>query len=50
MSRLLLAGGRVIDPASGRDEVADLLIKGDRIAAVGPAGSLGPAPGVLKRN
>ena len=43
MSRILLAGGRIIDPASGRDEVADLLIQGDRIAAIGPAGSLGPA-------
>ena len=43
MIRILLAGGRVIDPASGRDEVADLLLQGDRIAAIGPAGSLGPA-------
>jgi dihydroorotase len=43
MSRIILAGGRIIDPASGRDEVADLLIQGDRIAAIGPAGSLGLA-------
>jgi dihydroorotase len=43
MSRILLAGGRIIDPASGRDEFADLLIQGDLVAAVGPAGSLGPA-------
>jgi dihydroorotase len=34
-STLLLRGGRVIDPASGRDAVADVLIRGDRIAEVG---------------
>jgi dihydroorotase len=48
-------GGRIIDPASpagqaptgqaGRDEVGDLVIEGGRIARVGPAGKLGPAPG-----
>jgi dihydroorotase len=43
MTRLLLAGGRIIDPASGRDERADLLIDGDRIAAISPVGSVGPA-------
>src|SRR6266542_523841 len=32
---LLIAGGRVIDPASGRDEVADVGISGGKIAAVG---------------
>ena len=32
---LLIAGGRVIDPASGRDEVADVGITGGKIAAVG---------------
>jgi dihydroorotase len=31
----LLRGGRVIDPASGRDGAFDLLIDGDRIAHVG---------------
>ena len=31
----LLAGGRVIDPASGLDEVTDVLISGGKIAAVG---------------
>ena len=31
----LLKGGRVIDPASGRDGIFDLLIDGDRIARVG---------------
>jgi len=31
----LLRGGRVVDPASGLDAVADILIDGDRIARVG---------------
>ena len=43
MTRLRLAGGRIIDPASGRDEVADLLIEDGRILAVGPAAAKGPA-------
>ena len=36
----LLKGGRVVDPANGRDGVFDVLIDGDRIARVGkrPAG------------
>jgi dihydroorotase len=33
--KLLIKNGRVIDPASGRDEVADLAIAGDRIVAIG---------------
>ena len=33
---LVLAGGRVLDPASGMDAVADVAIAGDRIAAIGP--------------
>ena len=32
---LLLRGGRVIDPASGRDGIADVAITGGRIAAIG---------------
>jgi len=43
MNRLMLTGGRIIDPATGRDETGDLLIEGGRIARVGPAGKLGPA-------
>lgn len=43
MTRLLLSAGRVIDPASGRDEAADLMIEDGRIAAIGPAKSLGRA-------
>ncbi len=34
--RLIIEGGRVIDPASGRDEVADVAIAGDRIVGIGP--------------
>jgi dihydroorotase len=37
MSAFLLAGGRVVDPAVGTDEVADLLIDGGVIAALGGA-------------
>jgi dihydroorotase len=33
--KLLIKNGRVIDPASGRDEVADVAIAGDRIVAIG---------------
>ncbi len=32
---LLLRGGRLVDPQSGRDGIADLLVKDARIAAVG---------------
>jgi len=35
MSRTLLKGGRVVDPANGRDGPFDVLIDGDRIARVG---------------
>ena len=33
--RLLLRGGRVVDPAGGRDEVADVLVEDSLVAAVG---------------
>lgn len=33
---LLLRGGRVVDPGSGRDEVTDVLVDAGRVAAVGP--------------
>ena len=39
MTPMLLTGGRVIDPASQRDEAADVLLKNGRIAAVGLTGS-----------
>ncbi len=35
MSRLLIQGGRVIDPASGRDEAADVATADGRIVAIG---------------
>jgi dihydroorotase len=37
-SRLLLRGGRLLDPSQGLDAVGDLLIEGDRIADVRPGG------------
>jgi dihydroorotase len=33
--RILIAGGRVIDPASAVDEVVDLLIEDGRIVRIG---------------
>ncbi len=35
MRRVWIRGGRVIDPASGRDEIADVLLEEGRVAAVG---------------
>jgi dihydroorotase len=35
MSRLLIRGGRVIDPASGRDQVADVLLANGVVEAIG---------------
>jgi dihydroorotase len=35
MTRLLIRGGRLLDPASGLDELGDLLLEDGRIAAVG---------------
>jgi dihydroorotase len=35
--KLLIEGGRLIDPASGLDEPADLALADGRIAAIGPA-------------
>jgi len=36
MADLLLRGGRIIDPANGRDEVADIAFADGKVAAVGP--------------
>jgi dihydroorotase len=41
---LVIRGGRVIDPASGRDEVADVGIRSGRVAAIEPHISHGIAP------
>jgi len=35
----LIRGGRVLDPASGLDDFHDILIEGDKISGIGPAGS-----------
>src|SRR6202000_3365203 len=36
MTQVLLKGGRVIDPAAGLDATLDILVDGQRIAAIGP--------------
>jgi dihydroorotase len=43
MSEVLFRGARVIDPRTGRDEVADVRMVGERIAEVGPSLSAGGA-------
>ncbi|HEY2774410.1 MAG TPA: dihydroorotase [Candidatus Binatia bacterium] len=40
---LLIRGGRVIDPAGGRDGRYDVLVENGRISAIGEPGSLDPA-------
>lgn len=48
MSDLLIAGGRVVDPASGTDADADVLVRDGRIVAVGPGvGDSAPTAEVL---
>lgn len=42
-NRLVISGGRVIDPANGVDRVADVIIEGGKIVAVGTAGAGGAA-------
>ncbi len=44
MTRILIRGGRILDPQSGRDERADLLLEEGRVAALG---SGLPAEGAL---
>ena len=48
MRSILLVGGRVMDPASGRDEVADVLLHEGRIAGIGAESSL-PLPADVQR-
>ncbi|MHB8836662.1 MAG: dihydroorotase [Candidatus Methylomirabilia bacterium] len=43
--RLLIRGGRIIDPAAGRDAVADLLVIDGVVAAVGPEAAAGGGAG-----
>ena len=45
MSDLLVTGGRILDPASGTDTTADLLVRDGRIAAVGDAAARDAAVG-----
>jgi dihydroorotase len=50
MNSLLLAGGRVVDPANQRDEVADVLILDGKIAAIGPDASKRAPDSIKKLN
>ena len=43
----ILRGGRVVDPAAGRDGVADVLIRDGRVARVGPGLEAGPEAAVV---
>jgi len=47
---LAIRGGRVLDPGRGLDTIADVLIEGGRIAAIGPglAGSAPPTADVIE--
>lgn len=45
MHDIVIRGGRVIDPETGRDEITDVAISGDSIAAIGA--NLGPARQVI---
>jgi dihydroorotase len=40
MDSLLIHGGRLVDPVSGLDQEMDLLLRGDRVAAVAAPGKL----------
>ena len=44
-SALAITNGRVVDPASGRDEIADVVIEGGQVTYVG-AGAASAVPGV----
>jgi dihydroorotase len=35
MAHLILTGGRIIDPANGRDEISDLAFEDGKVAAIG---------------
>ncbi len=47
MSITILRGGRVIDPASGTETVADVLVRGDRVASVSPVPIVEPEATVI---
>src|SRR2546426_11772539 len=42
---LLIKNGRVIDPASKTDAALDVLLDGEKIKEVGPAGKIAAPPG-----
>lgn len=48
MTTLLIAGGRVIDPASGLDEVADVAIADGRIVQIGSGLARSPAARMIE--
>ncbi len=50
MHELLLTGGRIIDPANGRDEPGDLLLRDGRVAAVGAGAAAAAGPGAEVRD
>ena len=39
MTKLLIKNGRILDPASGRDEIADILIEDEKIYEINPISS-----------
>ncbi|HEX3326874.1 MAG TPA: dihydroorotase [Actinomycetota bacterium] len=43
MSDVVIAGGRIVDPGSGRDEVTDVLIRDGKVAAFGNLDTRGEA-------
>jgi len=47
MDSLLIVGGRVIDPASGMDQTADIAVRDGRVTAIGPGLSRSPADRVI---
>lgn len=47
MSSILITNGRVIDPASGRDAVADVAIRDNRVAEIAPGLDALPADTVI---
>jgi cytosine/adenosine deaminase-related metal-dependent hydrolase len=47
VTTVVLAGGRVVDPATGHDGVADVVVVGDRVAQVRPPGDPAPADAVV---
>src|SRR5262245_30753301 len=49
MTDLMLKGGRVIDPASGRDETADVAFGDGKVSDIGPDLPAGSGETVLRK-